>query len=435
MVFPRSAAYRAASLQLLFAAVWAVPVTQAQTSGPPVRSLGPVVATSTITFSAVSQLVGLSDGRVLVSDGTRRQLQLLDASLSHPLVVLDSAAGKQNSFTSQSFLTTFRGDSALFFDYAAKAFVVIEPNGTLGRVMAPPYRGPMVPFPINSSRPASSLMLGLEYGAFAPRPVSTRPAPGEPDIEVHWDDSVFVMRMDFTTRSLDTLAKISIGFHEIAVISATPGPTRLSSGPAIFPFYDAPVVTTDGSIAIFHAHEYRIEWIGPDGVQGPGPKPSYPWRRISDEERQHALDSVQTARQHAYDSTVAVRSADSIRTGAGPTTRIVTVTADGERTERQAPRSAPPLPIFPSAQDIPDFHPPTGRAAIWADGNNNVWIRPIPLSPVVGFAIWDVINRAGELADRVRIPDDRTIVGFGRDVVYLAAHNAGVITIEKVRVR
>src|SRR5258708_35832791 len=55
---------------------------------PPVRLLGPIVATAADALGSVPSVRALSDGRVLVSDLTRRRLVLLDTALAHPVVVL-----------------------------------------------------------------------------------------------------------------------------------------------------------------------------------------------------------------------------------------------------------------------------------------------------------------------------------------------------------
>jgi hypothetical protein len=52
--------------------------------------------------------------------------------------------------------------------------------------------------------------------------------------------------------------------------------------------------------------------------------------------------------------------------------------------------------------------------------------------------VYDVINSKGELIERVQVPKDRTIVGFGADgVVYLLARDAAGTTtkLERARVK
>ncbi len=107
------------------------PIVAFAQPGPAVRPRGPIVAHSALSFGAVSQIVPLSGGRLLVADATKRILLMLDSSLGNARVVLDSVAGRQNSFTVRSFLLSYRGDSALFFDNAPGVFVVIDPDGRL----------------------------------------------------------------------------------------------------------------------------------------------------------------------------------------------------------------------------------------------------------------------------------------------------------------
>jgi hypothetical protein len=71
-----------------------------------------------------------------------------------------------------------------------------------------------------------------------------------------------------------------------------------------------------------------------------------------------------------------------------------------------------------------------------ADTEGNLWIRTIPTKAIPGGPVYDVINRKGELIDRVQIPADRTIVGFGPDgTVYLAYRNDTSVYLEKAKVR
>ena len=48
--------------------------------------------------------------------------------------------------------------------------------------------------------------------------------------------------------------------------------------------------------------------------------------------------------------------------------------------------------------------------------------------------VYDVVNRKGQLVERIKLPQNRQIVGFGPgNVVYLSAREGRSIFIEKVR--
>ena len=66
--------------------------------------------------------------------------------------------------------------------------------------------------------------------------------------------------------------------------------------------------------------------------------------------------------------------------------------------------------------------PPIRGGAVLADRDGNVWIIPATsLEAKGGGLLYDVVNRNGELAERVQLPPNRTVVGFGRGgVVYLS---------------
>jgi hypothetical protein len=50
--------------------------------------------------------------------------------------------------------------------------------------------------------------------------------------------------------------------------------------------------------------------------------------------------------------------------------------------------------------------------------------------------VYDIINRGGELVDRIQLPPGYTLVGFGLDrVVYLSTRDATGLHLARVRLR
>jgi hypothetical protein len=436
-------------------------------SGPAVHALGPVVATSTVTFSVVSQLVSLSDGRVLVSDLRKRLLTMLDPVLAHPSIVLDSTVGKENSYATgfaapgpldpslvvariaatNSFLIPFRADSSLWYNVAVGGFEVITPTGAVGRVMnRPPGRIGLAWAPLKgvAASPAGGLVYTASRGS--PPGLGVQPRVGE---TIWSEDSLFVVRWHFDGAAVDTLGRITLGEASWVTARAVPGGTTPvgrgavsqdvavdhSAGAALFPFYDGVTATPDGTIAIFHAREYRIEWIAPDGTPLSGARLTYPWQRITDTDRSRIIDSVDADRLRVRDSVNAQWLADSVVTGAAPTIKRSYSENGMVMTELiPLPRRGMPRPVL--GQEVPDYYPPTNRATVLADADNHVWIPVVPTKPDPGFSEWEVISRTDGVVDRVRIPDNRTIGGFGPGgIIYLVAYDASVLTLEKVRIR
>ncbi len=124
------------SVKGLTALFLCLPSAMTAQSGPTPHPLGAVIATSVQSFGRVSQLVPLSDGRVFVADAVSRVVLAAGCRPLKPKVVLDSAAGKANSWSLGSVLIPFRADSTLLFDAGPNVFVVIAPDGTLAHTMA-----------------------------------------------------------------------------------------------------------------------------------------------------------------------------------------------------------------------------------------------------------------------------------------------------------
>jgi hypothetical protein len=396
--------------------------------GPAPRALGRVVAASPVPFASIRNVVSHSDGRILVHDVGRRTVLLLDTLLRPIRTVLDSTGGERNSLAPNSFIFPFLADSSLLFDPRASALIVIEPDGTLGRVMAPPVGGVRGAF----GPPGTSSGLGIVFISLAPRKPYTAGPVGVMDVRrIH--DSLLVVRMDVSTRALDTVAKLGTA----VTLETRRGPSLVGSPQIeLFPFYDAAMVMTDGSIAVFRAREYRVEFIAPDRTRSVGPRLAYPWRGVNDNDRTKLLEAINGLRRHAFDSALAKRAADSARTGVGPTVARAAARGRGGPVQ-QVPAPPPIPPAYVSADEIPDFLPPTGPNPMLVDADNNVWLKPLSLdSAPDDDVVWEIINRKGELIDRVRVPINRTIVGFARGgYVLLTARDAGVATLQKVRVR
>ncbi len=418
------------SLRIAVASVCAPAVAWGQNALPLAHPLGATVVTSPVAFSAVNQLVPLGGGRVVVFDATRRRAVILDSTLSHPVVLLDSAAGRTATFQSGSFAMPFRGDSALVFDGAG--LVVLTPEGQFGRVMAFPPLGPGLMFNSTLDIPLSSPQLGLIYRIRVAPPPAPRPSTGQPDLERRWDDSSFVVRMNFETRKIDTLVTLAAGGRTFQALP--PIGSARTVPMTVFPFYDEAAVLSDGSLALLHARDFRVDWIDRAGALSVGPRLPYPWTHLDDAMRNHLLDSVNASRHRSYDSAMARRAADSAQSGSAPKTTIQSVDADGLPITRSVVVAPPRPPVLNLLNEIPDFVPPTSRRAVLADQDNHLWIRPIADQPPSGGPMWLVVDRAGAVIDRVLVAEGTSIVAFGHGgFVFVISRDGGVATLRKVR--
>mgnify|MGYP001796272621 CR=1 FL=1 len=89
---------------------------------------------------------------------------------------------------------------------------------------------------------------------------------------------------------------------------------------------------------------------------------------------------------------------------------------------------------FGAPSELPDYKPPFGSGATRADAEGNLWIRTS--QNVNGLPVYDIVNRKGELIDRVQPPAGRVIAGFGAGgIVYLGVRDADSARLEMARVR
>jgi sugar lactone lactonase YvrE len=84
--------------------------------------------------------------------------------------------------------------------------------------------------------------------------------------------------------------------------------------------------------------------------------------------------------------------------------------------------------------DLPDYKPAFTPGSTRADADGNLWIRTS--QNVDARPVYDVVNRKGELIDRVQLPRNRVLAGFGPNgVVYLAVRDGTTAHLEKARMR
>src|SRR5204862_189587 len=126
-------------------------------------------------------------------------------------------------------------------------------------------------------------------------------------------------------------------------------------------------------------------------------KMPFDWKRYPDDEKQKYADSIKIL----IDSQLKLQ-AKSLP--AGPGGKPIEMTAD----------------LVPSTE-WPDYYSPVKGGSVLADLENHLWILPTTSTDASKGFTYDVVNRTGEVIDRVQLPLGRVITGFGpRGMVYLA---------------
>jgi len=430
-----------------------VPALGAQTR-PPIRPLGAVHATTTDSLGMVNNVRALPGGRLLINDATSRRVLLVDSTLKTVSIVADSTSSTANAYGPRSgSLIAFRGDSTLFVDAASLSMLVIDPAGKIGRVMSVP-------------RSQDAMMLaagGLGTGAYYSNgylvyrgmpgfrmQMGPTGAPTMPSIA----DTMAIVRVNLQSRAVDTVGFIKIPKTNTNMTRSDDGKISISIEVNPLPVVDDWVVTSDGDVALIRGKDYHIDWMSPDGTHRASPKMAFDWKRLSDEQKVALIDSVKAIRDRAAAANPGQGNAMAAAFGAALGTGGVAGGAAGGAAPQvvmrfeaagvtggrpgggAAPQIMAPQINYVSPSDLPDYQPAFFATAAKADDDGNIWVRTIPTKPTAGGAVYDVINAKGEVVDRVQIPENRTIVGFGRGgVVILAAQDGMTTKLERARVK
>jgi hypothetical protein len=455
-------------MKSILALLIALPVgaqAPAKSAAAPVRQLPAPTATSTDSLGSVAAVRQLSNGNVLVNDQTRRRVVLMDSSLRVIGVVADSTSSTANAYgVRPGGLLAYHGDSTLFIDPASLSMLVIDGAGKVVRVMAAP-RPTDVQFLVGGpfGNPGFDSQGRLIYRSF-PRPNFTRDANGNPSAP-EFPDSAALVRFDLTARKLDTAVFFRIPKQNVTVTRSENGGMRISATINPLPVVDDWAVLSDGTIAVVHGRDYRVEFIGADGSRTVADKIPFDWQRLTDEDKVAFIDSTRAAMERRRAEFAAGGGAAGAATAGGNVTvgagdagggrrQVITMRVGGgsggepprrgggDRARGRAngangangENQFPPI-NFVSPSDLPDYKPVFGVGAVRSDMDDRLWIRTIPTTASAGGAIYDVVDRSGKLVDRVQVPANATIAGFGKGgVVYVGVREGRELRLQRYRI-
>jgi hypothetical protein len=392
----------------LFATFTAAATTQAQNPGAqqssaiPIRQLTPAVATDSGVLSSVWGINALPGNRLMVNDFIRKRVIIFDETLKRFTTVMDSAAGAPANYSTSISpgLVPYFGDSTLLVDRSSTAFLVVAPNGKLGGILSPPKASDIYAMSTALLDAKGRLLFrGFRRAAPGGRGAAPPPAPvaiGQTQIGPAGPDSAPILRGDFDARTVDTVGMIHISATKSVMTRTDPA---LTGGIGGFggsmnnplPLTDEWTLLPDGTIAIVRGQDYHIDWIAMDGKMTSTPKMPFDWKRITLEEKQQIIDSVKSASNRYQDSLRAV--SPTLPTG--------------------QPRFFLPA-FFVEPAELPDYYPPVRAGQVKADYEGNVWILPATSTLAKGGLLYDVVNRKGEIIERVQFPPGRTLIAFGR---------------------
>lgn len=396
----------------------AIAASAVQAQNPaPIRSLGAIVAKAPVTFDTIISVRALSDGRVLVNDLFGLRLTMLDASFT-PTIIADTSATAPHKYGNQpSPLLNYTGDSSILIDFSSASMIVIEPSGKYGRVMAAPNAADLQYIAISTIfgspgfDPSGRLVYRGAGGGLTSGPIRLGCTGAKTAPTVNGaGDTASIVRANFDTRTVDTIATVKFLIQRMEIVEMSAGCWNTRRKADVLPFHgDEWVLLKDGTLAIVREQDYHVDWIAPNGTRTSSPKMPFDWRKITDDEKQHMIDSV----THWQDSVVAHQT---IPPGAPPGYK-------------------PTAPPTVSRAEIPDFYPPLKLGSVKVDLDGNLWIPPSTSRDAKGGTLYDVVNRKGEVFERVQLEGPKYVVGFVPGFVILASREGKRMVLEKAALK
>jgi hypothetical protein len=424
-----------------------IATTGAAQQRPPIRQLGPVVAKSAETFANVTGVRALSNGSVLVNDAFGRRVLMFEPQLAKYTVIADSTSATATAYGNRGgALVAYRGDSSLFIDPASVSMLVIDPAGKIIRVMAIPRAEDALA--LGGSTTAYDAKGRLLYRA-SPRmqmiqggPRRIEGAAGGPMFTPPViPDSALIFRVDLASRKVDTVGYIRTPKVKMEMKQDDKGNMSMMSTINPLPVIDDWAMLPDGSIAFVRGRDYHVDWVNADGTKVSSTKIPFDWQRLTDDDKVAFIDSVKAARERLGANAPSPLGGAGAQGGGGggaPTVQIFMgqgAPGGGPPGGARMGGPAPQMNFIP-ANELPDYKPPFFSNSTRADTDGNLWIRTIPTSAIAGGPVYDVINRKGEIVERVQIPVGRSILGFGAGgAVYLLNRDGATATIERASVR
>ena len=433
----------------LFVAVTQTAIAQ---QAPPTRQLGPVTAVSSEQLGAFVTIRDIGRG-VLVNDMQNRRLLFFDSTLTQVSVVADTTPATAGAYGGRTgALIAYRGDSSLFIDPQSQSMTVVDPQGKLQRVMALPRSQDAMTlgnavFGVPTFDASGRLvyrgapdMRAMMARSMGPNGTFTPPEP---------PDTAALVRIDLATRVLDTVGFLKVPKIKMDIQRDENGRVRMQSIANPLPVVDDWAVLPNGSIALIRGRDYHVDWVRPDGARESSPKMPFDWQRLSDEDKVAFLDSVKAVRQRMVAADSANRRGAAVGFGAGAAAGGPPGGGEQRVTIMAGPGGAGGPPpgggafggpgremTFVTPSELPDYKPPFFVGSVRADADGFIWVRTIPTKAIAGGVVYDVVDAKGALVDRVQVPKDRTIVGFGKGgVVYLLAREGNVSKLERAKSR
>jgi hypothetical protein len=371
----------------LLAALLLVSVAQAQQVQ--VKDLPKPVKEIEDPFSLISGAIELKSGQVMMVDAVEMDLVLVDFAKGTRTILGRKGSGP-GEYRAIGALLRAPGDSIWIFDAAQQRWVTWGPDLKAGATM------PMMTFDQSTGTALTAPMVGDAkgnlYASGMTINIGRGGGAGRANMQMDIPDSVGLVRVnprDAAQRTQITRVKFPVsGKPEMKQVAE-----RAFKYTMAFPGLvtaDAWTVFPDGRIAVIRGANYTVEFIAPDGKVSTQTRIPYTPIPVSEADKTAEMDEARRAANEQIKAAKKMMPAG--------------ITMDFEMT--------PPA-------SWPSTYPPISPLAALASPDGRVWVRrAIPARE--GREQWDVIDQAGKLVARWKLPPKTTLIGIGAGVVYAA---------------
>jgi len=345
-------------------------------------------------FTQIGGVRELKDGRLIVTDPRDKTVQVVDLKAGTATKLGREGAGP-GEYGIPFGMMALPNDTTAIADILNNRILLINPNATVGGFVdlnvPPPAGGRGEGGPrmmIGSSMPTASDAKGRFYIRGAPFRMT--------DAGPQSADSVPMIRWTRAGGKRDTLAWLRLPANANQVTSRggrgnQQVMVRMGGGPP-FNGADQMAVAPDGRIAIAHHDPYSVDFVSETGQRVRGQPIRYDRQRISEGHKAEWRERQKTA------------------------TGLTMTNDNGRRSATMGPAGQTEDPEVWGGEYMPPFLPLSNTLMFSNEGY--LWIQRT--GPAGQPPTFDVIDRAGNLVQKVVLPKRSRLVGFGNGTVYTA---------------
>ena len=332
-------------------------------------------------FSLVSGALELKASQVLAVDATEMTVSLVDFTKGTRTTIGRQGSGP-GEYRMPAGLFRLQGDSLWLFDAMQQRLVAFNPDLTAGTTI------PMLVFDQSTTTALTAPFFGDRKGQIYASAMKIEAGRSGGNMQMSLPDSVGVVRVDPRGKAGRTeLARVrfpisgkpDIKQNGTALKYTMAFPGLVASDPwTVFP---------DGRIAIVRGATYTVEFIAADGKKTSA-RVAYDPIKVTAADQKAEMDEARRAMAEQGKTVQKMMPAN--------------VTMDFE--------------LLPPAE-WPANYPPVSALGALAAPDGRLWVkRGTPFR--LGREQWDVIDQAGKLVARWRLPAKTTLVAVGQGVVY-----------------